>query len=41
MAALRKQMDAVEVARKAAGQELEALDRLPAALLRRVFDGEL
>lgn len=40
-AALNEQMAAVERARKAAEEELEAINRLPAALLRRAFAGEL
>ena len=40
-ALLNEQMAAVERARKAAEEELEAINRLPAALLRRAFAGEL
>jgi len=38
---LREQMAAVERARAAAEAELEAIEALPAALLRRAFSGEL
>jgi len=38
---LREQMAAVEKARSAAEAELETIDALPAALLRRAFHGEL
>ena len=38
---LREQMAAVERARAAAQAELEAIQALPAALLRRAFSGEL
>ncbi|MDP2857790.1 MAG: restriction endonuclease subunit S [Bacillota bacterium] len=40
-AILSGQMAAVEQARKALGEELEAIDKLPAALLRRAFSGGL
>lgn len=40
-AVLNEQMDAVERARKAIEEELDAIDKLPAALLRRAFNGEL
>jgi len=40
-AVLREQMAAVERARKAAEEELETINALPAALLRRAFAGEL
>lgn len=40
-AALNDRMAAVKRARKAAEEELEAIKRLPAALLRRAFAGEL
>jgi type I restriction enzyme, S subunit len=40
-AILNEQMAAVERARKAAEEELETINRLPAALLRRAFEGEL
>lgn len=40
-AMLREQMAAVEKARKAAEEELETINALPAALLRRAFSGEL
>ena len=40
-AVLREQMAAVEKARAAAEAELEAINALPAALLRRAFAGEL
>ncbi len=40
-AILREQMAAVDKARKAAEEELEAINALPAALLRRAFSGEL
>ncbi len=40
-AILNEQMAAVERARKAAEEELETINRLPAALLRRAFAGEL
>ena len=40
-AILREQMAAVERARKAAEEELETINALPAALLRRAFAGEL
>jgi type I restriction enzyme S subunit len=40
-AILREQMAAVERARAAAEAELEAIEALPAALLRRAFSGEL
>jgi len=40
-AILRQQMAAVERARKAAEEELETINALPAALLRRAFAGEL
>ena len=38
---LREQMAAVERARAAAEAELEAIEALPAALLRRAFSGEM
>ncbi len=38
---LKAQMVAVEKARKAAEAELKAINALPAALLRRAFNGEL
>jgi type I restriction enzyme S subunit len=38
---LREQMAAVERARATAEAELEAIEALPAALLRRAFSGEL
>lgn len=40
-AILSQQMAAVERARAAAQEQLEAINRLPAALLRRAFNGEL
>lgn len=40
-AILQEQLAAVEKARKAAEEQLEAIKALPAALLRRAFDGEL
>jgi type I restriction enzyme S subunit len=40
-AILKEQMAAVERARAAAQAELEAIEALPAALLRRAFSGEL
>lgn len=40
-AVLRKQMTAVETARAAAEEELQTINALPAALLRRAFSGEL
>jgi type I restriction enzyme S subunit len=40
-ATLRKQMAVVDKARKAAEEELETINALPAALLRRAFNGEL
>lgn len=40
-AILNEQMAAVERARKAAEEELETINALPAALLRRAFAGEL
>ncbi len=40
-AILNEQMAAVERARKAAEEELETINRLPAAWLRRAFAGEL
>jgi type I restriction enzyme S subunit len=40
-AVLREQTAAVERARAAAEVELEAVEALPAALLRRAFNGEL
>lgn len=40
-AILREQMDAVERARKALEEQLETINKLPAALLRRAFNGEL
>jgi len=40
-AVLNEQMAAVERARMAAVEELETINRLPAALLRRAFAGEL
>jgi len=40
-AILHEQMRAVERARKAIEQELDAINKLPAALLRRAFNGEL
>jgi len=39
--ALREQMGAVERARTEAAEQLEIISRLPAALLRRAFAGEL
>jgi len=38
---IKKQMAAVEKARTAAEEELKAINTLPAALLRRAFNGEL
>jgi len=38
---LQEQLAAVEKARKAAEEQLEAIKALPAACLRRAFDGEL
>lgn len=38
---LREQMAAVEKARAAAEEELQAINALPAALLRRAFNGEI
>jgi len=38
---LNGRMAAVEKARKAAEEQLEAIKALPAAVLRRAFDGEL
>jgi type I restriction enzyme S subunit len=40
-AILREQMAAVEKARKAAQERIDIIDALPAALLRRAFNGEL
>ncbi len=40
-AALDEQMAAVERAREALEEQLDAIDRLPATLLRRAFSGEL
>ena len=40
-AVLREQMAAVEKARSAAEEELQTINALPAALLRRAFNGEL
>jgi len=40
-ALLREQMDAVERARRAAEEQLEAIKKLPAAILRKAFNGEL
>jgi len=40
-AALREQLGAVERARAAAAEQLEIISRLPAALLRRAFAGEV
>ena len=40
-AILNEQMAAVERARKAAEEEMAAINALPAALLRRAFAGEL
>ena len=40
-AILKEQMAAVERARAAAEAEMEAIEALPAALLRRAFSGEL
>lgn len=40
-AILNEQMAAVERARKAIEEELDAINKLPAALLRRAFNGEL
>jgi type I restriction enzyme S subunit len=40
-AILTEQMEAVEKARKAAEEGLEAIRALPAAILRRAFSGEL
>lgn len=40
-AVLREQMAAVEKARTAAEEELQTMNALPSALLRRVFNGEL
>ena len=39
--ALREQMAAVEKARAAAEAELNTINALPAALLRRAFNGEI
>jgi len=38
---LREQMAAVEKARAAAEEELATINALPAALLRRAFNGEI
>jgi hypothetical protein len=38
---LRKQMVAVAKARAAAEEELQTINALPAALLRRAFSGEI
>jgi len=38
---LKEQMAAVENARLAAEEELNSINALPAALLRRAFNGEL
>lgn len=38
---LQERMEAVEKARKAAEEQFEAIKALPAAILRRAFDGEL
>ena len=38
---LREQMAAVEKARAAAEEELQTINALPAALLRRAFNGEV
>jgi type I restriction enzyme S subunit len=40
-AILNEQMEAVEKARKATEAQLEAINKLPAVLLRRAFNGEL
>ena len=40
-ALLREQMAAVERARKAIEEQLEAINKLPAAILRQAFNGEL
>lgn len=40
-AILREQMAAVERARKALEEQLEAINQLPAAILRKAFNGEL
>ena len=40
-AILNEQMAAVEKVRKAAEEELNTINALPAALLRRAFNGEL
>ncbi len=40
-AILRKQMAAAERARKVLEEQLEAINRLPAAILRKAFNGEL
>jgi len=41
VAVLREQMAAVDKARAAAEEELAAINGLPTALLRRVFNGEI
>ena len=38
---LREQMAAVEKARAAADEEVNAINALPAALMRRAFNGEV
>ena len=40
-AVLREQMDAVKQARRALEEQLEAIKKLPAAILRKAFHGEL
>ena len=40
-AILKKQMEAVEKARAAAEEELDAIDAMPSALLRKAFAGEV
>jgi len=38
---LREQMGAVERARRAIEEQLEAINKLPAAILKKAFNGEL
>ena len=40
-AMLNEQVTSAERTRKAIGEELDAINKLPAALLRRAFAGEL
>ncbi|MEF3253969.1 MAG: restriction endonuclease subunit S, partial [Deferribacterales bacterium] len=40
-AILREQMDAVERLRRTLEEQLEAINKLPAAILRKAFNGEL